>query len=328
MKTIIKDLTRIRSHIKSQRQLKSLCPILYTNGWNNDFTSPRWWTDFVNLATENAYTNSFKLEITSVFGPRWLHRFPSNLPKIFFSPEDTEFRYRAYNDYLEREADLALGFKYEVAHTNYERFPLWLLYFLSSDCALNSKREAEVARFLNRLEGREKENLLERPFFCSLVASHDERGNGAGLRTQVGDVLAPLGDIQYAGRFRNNNNILQVNFDDDINAFLAHCSFNICLENTNSPGYTTEKLFQALLQGAIPIYWGSGNHPEPEVLTGNGIVFHDPTRPQATFEQVKRLTSDKTYREDFLNKPIVKPTAQAFIEERISIVRNKILALI
>lgn len=131
-----------------------------------------------------------------------------------------------------------------------------------------------------------------------------------------------------SARFRNNANTLQVKFDHDINSFLAYCSFNICLENKSSPGYTTEKLFQALLQGSIPIYWGSRNHPEPEVLTGNGIVFHDPTRPHATFEQVKRLTSDKTYREDFLNQPIVKATAQEYIEERIHNVRDKILALI
>lgn len=39
-------------------------------------------------------------------------------------------------------------------------------------------------------------------------------------------------------------------------AVLSHYRFAICFENTIFPGYLTEKLFDCLLAGCIPIYWG------------------------------------------------------------------------
>ena len=113
--------------------------------------------------------------------------------------------------------------------------------------------KAEVARFLNRLEGREKKTSSS-DVLCSLVASHDERGMG-WLAHPGRRCFGPLGDIQYAGRFRNNTNTLQVNFDDDINSFLAHCSFNICLENTSSPGYKLRNCFKHFYKDPFH-YWG------------------------------------------------------------------------
>lgn len=42
--------------------------------------------------------------------------------------------------------------------------------------------------------------------------------------------------------------------------FLKSYQFNIACENSSSPGYLTEKLTDALIAGAIPIYWG-----DPEI---------------------------------------------------------------
>jgi hypothetical protein len=42
----------------------------------------------------------------------------------------------------------------------------------------------------------------------------------------------------------------------DKHAFLARHTFTIAFENDSQPGYTTEKLIEAMLAGTIPIYWG------------------------------------------------------------------------
>jgi len=42
-------------------------------------------------------------------------------------------------------------------------------------------------------------------------------------------------------------------------ATLKNFRFNICLENTNWPFYCTEKLWDAIRGGCLPIYWGEGN---------------------------------------------------------------------
>ena len=39
--------------------------------------------------------------------------------------------------------------------------------------------------------------------------------------------------------------------------FFSQYRFVLCMENFNDPGYVTEKLLNALLSGAIPIYYGS-----------------------------------------------------------------------
>ena len=328
MRKFSQEVKKVTRHFRAQHHSKALCPLLYTNGWNSDFKSPRWWTDFVNHATDGAFSNQFLLEWTSVFGPRWIHQIPRSLPRVFFTPEATEYRYNQYDDHLADKSDLALGFKYQSKHANYIRFPLWLNYFLDSQCAKDTHLSQCVDDFLTELEGQRGSQPFERIVFCSLIASHDERGNGAGLRAQTGTLMESIAPVHYEGRFRKNSTMLVDQFQDDIRAYLKHSTFNICLENTNSPGYTTEKLFQSLLNGAIPIYWGSSNRPEPEVLTGNGIIFHDPKNPEATLQEVLRLQNDTTYREEFLAKPLLAETAQEYIEERIVLAKKRILQLI
>jgi len=39
--------------------------------------------------------------------------------------------------------------------------------------------------------------------------------------------------------------------------FLQSYKFNICFENACAPGYTTEKIYHAMLANCIPIYWGN-----------------------------------------------------------------------
>jgi hypothetical protein len=38
--------------------------------------------------------------------------------------------------------------------------------------------------------------------------------------------------------------------------------FNICFENCEFPGYVTEKIFDSLLSGSIPVYYGAPNIEE------------------------------------------------------------------
>jgi hypothetical protein len=45
-------------------------------------------------------------------------------------------------------------------------------------------------------------------------------------------------------------------------SFLSSYRFNICFENSSSPGYSTEKIIQAFSAKTIPIYWG-----DPSIAT-------------------------------------------------------------
>jgi hypothetical protein len=59
--------------------------------------------------------------------------------------------------------------------------------------------------------------------------------------------------VDSGGRAHNNIGYLVDNKLDFINNY----KFTICFENSEYPGYTTEKLVHPKLKDSIPIYWGN-----------------------------------------------------------------------
>ena len=140
------------------------------------------------------------------------------------------------------EVDFSMGFE-ELEHPKYLRFPLWLLYFT----APNTKDPGKefVAKFSRKWTG-------DRPFFCSQIASHDERGNGRGLRTSCTTSLSEIGEVLNTGKLLNNSKILQDKYHNDPSYFLRNCRFNICLENSSALGYVTEKKNSSTTERCYP----------------------------------------------------------------------------
>jgi hypothetical protein len=95
----------------------------------------------------------------------------------------------------------------------------------------------------------EPQSYLNRPRFCSFVAS-TPRGS---FRNAFFKKLNRLKKVDSAGRHFNNFGSA---IDDKLN-FLKNYRFNLAFENSESPGYVTEKLIEPLLMGCIPIYWGA-----------------------------------------------------------------------
>ena len=90
---------------------------------------------------------------------------------------------------------------------------------------------------------------LNRPRFCSFVASNP-RGS---FRNAFFKKLNRIKKIDSAGRHFNN---FGARISDKLD-FLKNYRFNLAFENSQSPGYVTEKLIEPLLMGCIPIYWGA-----------------------------------------------------------------------
>ena len=93
------------------------------------------------------------------------------------------------------------------------------------------------------------QSYLNRTRFCSFVASNP-RGS---FRNAFFKKLNRLKKVDSAGRHFNN---FGSPIDDKLN-FLKNYRFNLAFENSQSPGYVTEKLVEPLLTGCIPIYWGA-----------------------------------------------------------------------
>ncbi len=93
------------------------------------------------------------------------------------------------------------------------------------------------------------QSFLVRPRFCSFVASNP-RGP---IRNAFFKKLNRIKKVDSAGRHFNN-------WGEPIKdklEFLKNYRFNLAFENSQSPGYITEKLIEPLLLGCIPIYWGA-----------------------------------------------------------------------
>lgn len=288
----------------------------------------QWWSRFLEdvVGIKNGV---FRVAFFGVFGPRHLQDIPLFCPKIWLTEEDTEHRFKDYDDYCLGRVDLSLGFK-NIDHPNYVRFPYWIYQFI--DPGFSGEKEqlglCGPTPLLTPRQFCEKINsgcrLGDKKFFASIVARHDSHGSGAGLRAQLMDGLNEVGEVVSAGKWRKNTSVLKNEYSDDLGAFLADCRYNICIENTNSSGYVTEKVFQALLASSVPIYWGGGDYLEPEVLTGNGILRMLGRDPRAVKEKVANLESDSSFREDWLGQPILTPWAVEWIEERIHTLKSRI----
>jgi Glycosyltransferase family 10 (fucosyltransferase). len=92
--------------------------------------------------------------------------------------------------------------------------------------------------------------------------------------------------------------------------------FNICPENSNCAGYVTEKVFEAISAGCIPIYWGDYNHPEPSILNEEAILFWQKDEDnQDLIQKISGLFSSPEEMDRFLRLPRLKEGAEVVVWE-------------
>ena len=323
MKRTIKELIQLVRIILKQRNGINK-EILYINWWTGE--KRHWFNDFLISNKILKPGKRFQLVIVSVMGRRWIAELPLGRVKLFFTAEDTTDRYIDYDDYMEHSTELSLGFKSQDLTKNRLNLPLWMLYNLSPTNETKKQDKGwlySVDDFIDAIE--KKHDFESRPYDMALICRHDNRGNGKGNRGLALDTFEKAGfKVLSAGGFRKNTTILEDEFNDDHLRLLQKCKFYICFENTDAPGYTTEKLFDALLCGSIPIYWGAQNKPEKDVLTGNGILVFDPTNPTRCLSIIHQICNSVTFREEFLGKRKTQPKAAIAISNRLNLFQREV----
>lgn len=112
------------------------------------------------------------------------------------------------------------------------------------------------AHDLIRQPGEAERVVAEKRKFCSFVVS-----NGNRRRTQERIrfflKLHSRRPVDSGGRFMNNIGHPLPPGGYAKHDFLKQYRFNLCYENKSIPGYTTEKLVEAMWARCIPIYWGN-----------------------------------------------------------------------
>jgi alpha(1,3/1,4) fucosyltransferase len=298
LKKTKRDYMRFR---KSQRQF-SKDDVRYFNFWSLPNSDSCWFTQFIK--SRNLTSSGKKINFFSVVGnPVFSYLISS--PKIFFTGENIDSPNspsHLFKKYHLKYHDISLGFSY-LQDEKYLRFPLWILYMIPANANLE-----DIKKLIDTYNSPQHRLNHNRQNFCANISRADHNG----IREKIINLLDPIETVKCAGSFLKNTNDLQENFDDNKIEFLKTFRFNICPENSNSKGYVTEKAFEAIMSGTIPIYWGSDNNPDPKIINQDAILFFDPENPQMLFDKVNLLWKDKDAYEEFCQ---IKPFTDNAAEE-------------
>ncbi|MDD6547560.1 glycosyltransferase family 10 domain-containing protein [Blautia massiliensis (ex Durand et al. 2017)] len=259
-----------------------------------------------------------KVRFYSVFGPTKAVNETFDGVRIFYNgeniqprvvhdpgagrPEKTaawEYRAKRYREDVRWNAfDLVLGYDCSPADKNYLYIPLWFMRYYIPE----QQGKSAYQNFL-QMEKARREAATEKRSGACVISSHDFMGS----RSLVCDAVQQVVPITYAGKWRNNSQALWNEFENDKRKFLIQFRFNICPENMDAAGYTTEKIFDAYASGCIPLYMGSLGKPAEGILNPKSFVLFDPEKNNE--KQVSFIKDISENCEGFLQEPVFLPNA-------------------
>lgn len=259
--------------------------IQYINYWKDPFND-RWLLKFIKYHFGNKY-NIIEVKnkkvcdilIASCYGNINLIKGINAKLKLFFYGENlTRERYKKYSNLnlLRNNFDLIVGFLPTDLENKVLRFPLWFMYYPFYD--MNEGKN----NIIDYIKNKRKENMkFEKKFFASCITRHNENN----VRGLICDEFSKYGEVKYAGKFRKNINIgpKQIHKTN----FLRNVKFNICPENSKWRGYHTEKIFQALESGCIPVYWGI-DYAEKDIINKDCYLFTNIENQEELNREIKR----------------------------------------
>ena len=302
----------------------------FINWWSNgkDDFFKKFIENYMNIETI-VVDNEPDILFFSVFHKISPHQYVKNNPsvklKIFFTGEDTTSSYSrgsGSDHYYLNFADISLGFK-NITHPNYIRFPLWLTYIniekynIGKSCLPFNKLQNFTANRYDELD------------FCSIVSNHDS----SNTRTKIIELLSKYKSIHVAGGiihyFKNKNIPIVVkgagkSINDKQN-YLKKFKFNICSESSITDGYVTEKLFECIIGGCIPIYYCDDNAMiEPEILNNDFIIKYNNNNIDSAVQKIKELDTNKEIYNKFIAKKPLKDNAYCEIIKYYDLLKTKL----
>ena len=160
---------------------------------------------------------------------RRIRRF--QCPRIFYSGENVRPNFS--------ECDFAFSYDY-IDNPDHYRLPLYVLYGNLND--LIRKPEEDI-----------NDLACTKVKFCNFVYSNSRHGIGTKKRFDLFQRLSKYKRVDSGGRYANN---IGGPVKDKL-AFIRDYKFTIAFENSEYPGYTTEKIFEPMQVRSVPIYWGN-----------------------------------------------------------------------
>ncbi len=264
--------------------------------------------------------SSKSISIGSLYGPRSVLGWSKADVRIFFSGENLHLaRWSHYADYMlsgPNPFDLGLGFDiFEDEH--YLRFPLWLMYLFTPEVTEDDIRSVCKQLRFQIPDHRDK--------FCALISRWDPNG----IRGNIHSSLASIGQIDCPSAFLHNDDSLKSVFNDIKVDYLKQFRFNICPENSNALGYITEKIFESISAGCIPIYYGSYGQPESQIINQKAVIHWDEKGDNtAAISLIRELEGNDAAYDEFFAQPRFTDGAEDWIISKFAELDVKIKELL
>jgi len=207
--------------------------IAFSDFWGGFEYNPTNKSDFDNVIYK-ILSEKFDIEISnnpdiliySVFGYNHQHY---NCKKVFYTGENTRPNYN--------ECDYSITFDYLEDNRNI-RFPLSAITLYENEIFDKFEKNIDFEKVKS-----------EKSEFCNFIFSNPS----AQYRNILFNELSKYKKVDSGGRAMNNLGYLV----DDKLKFQNNYKFSIAFENSEYPGYTTEKIVHPKIVNSIPIYWGN-----------------------------------------------------------------------
>jgi len=143
--------------------------------------------------------------------------------------------------------------------------------------------------------------LAAKKKFCAFVVSNIHPVK-TKKRIEFFQRLTKVKKVDSAGTALNNVGFVLPPGADQKQRFLKEYKFNIAFENSAVPGYTTEKIVDAMLARCLPIYWG-----DPKIggafNTKSFLNYADFPSEEALIEKILELDRDDAKYLEYLRQP-------------------------
>ncbi len=243
--------------------------------------------------------NNPDILIYSCFGEQHYTYTDYDCVKIFFTGENL------IPDF--NECDYGMGFHFLDFGDRYLRCPLY----------------ARHPDFMNVIAREQftQENLAKKTAFCNFVFSN---GRADPKRDSFFHALSKYKKVQSAGNHLRNTESFDIPGKPSENGrrrieFLAGHKFTIAFENSECPGYTTEKIVDAFSARTIPIYWGNPRIVE-DFNPDSFINTYDFEDQRSLVEEVARIDKDDARYLQIINQPVLADAnhQNKFFQDRLN----------
>ena len=272
------------------------------------------------------YSSEYEPDLL-IFGPysnKW-KLVPDAIPKVYFSAENWTKPY-------DPQVKLYMTSSTEENEVNM-RIPTWITFidWFSTSTELPVNQTDNPIRIpLHFAMTPHPKPFEERKEFCAFVVSNPT----CSFRNDTFHLLNIYKKVNSGGQLYNNiGQPLSMLYPGggcgDISKykFFEDHKFTISFENSQSPGYITEKVLHAKMAGCVPIYWGDKN-TSTDFVANSFINVSNATSPELVVEIIKKLEANPAMCAKIAATPILDETKKLAALKIISRMARRLLGLI